>query len=119
MTIAVVLFCYMLLPANTLAADAYETAAEEVAPFKAGDTVTVKISISKINIDKLSGVDLVASYDDTLLEPINLNNISVKDWNASKGTLDEAGKTDWDFSGRVVPLRSRYTCILQTRTPPA
>ena len=107
MTIAVFLFGYMLLPANTLAADAYETAAEEVAPFKAGDTVTAKITISKININKLAGVDLVASYDNTLLEPVNLNGKSVKDWNASKGALDEAGETDWDFSGRVEAGESR------------
>ena len=79
----------------------FETAAEKVLPFKAGDSVKIKISVPKINAEKLTGVDLVVAYDNSKLEPVNLDNISVRNWNASKGKLDEAGLTDWDFSGRV------------------
>ena len=101
MTVAALVLCFLALPTTIRAADAFEVSAVDVSPFSAGDSLTIRVAISNITIDKLAGVDLEASYDSTLLEPDGLDGASVKNWNASKGALDEAGETDWDFSGRV------------------
>ena len=80
-TLAVILVIAMvatmwIAPAGTLAADVevptgsyYTLSASEVAPFKAGDTVTVRITVSDIHSNwSLMGLDWVVPYNTDVLE---------------------------------------------------
>lgn len=85
--------------------DDYKVTASEVLPFKTGDTVTIRFTVSEIAEGKaVSGLDWILEYNPQVLAPVVDDEGSISTtWTSSCGDLNtETPKANWELLGYIV-----------------